>query len=455
MRFPLALRGFTGFGRAFLVAALALLSPLEPQLFWAEEPKNSTDEVWQVRPQPLLHHWLDLPDWVSISLGYVNEINGNPSGGLQQSATYTNNLSLNTSFSSGFRRPESEWDEFDAWKLVINASQRSGTSLSEKIPNAQSVQQIFGYGQTFRLAGLWVERNHSEPGLLKVKLGKMATFDDFASSPLLCYYSNNGFCGQIWGVPNSLPVAAYPANQYGAVLHLGDKERHTLRYGIYQINPNGFEPGYHGADLQISPSVNGLAQFLQVDIPFAKRSSIPVKKLENGHLESVPEDEKDFDYVSGLPTPGLQLGGWLGRWDFPLVKDPLQISKDNNGVYGLVSVPMTLNNLVLDGQLWANASLGLNSDVQQIPMFYAGGWVGKGLFRNRPDDTVVLGFSHASWSPSVPTDQVWESIVELGYQVALGDNVTLQPNLQWVFNPSGTGSVPDALVLGMQMSFLF
>jgi len=262
MRFPLALRGFTGFGRAFLVAALALLSPLEPQLFWAEEPKNSTDEVWQVRPQPLLHHWLDLPDWVSISLGYVNEINGNPSGGLQQSATYTHNLSLNTSFSSGFRRPESEWDEFDAWKLVINASQRSGTSLSEKIPNAQSVQQIFGDGQTFRLAGLWVERNQSEPGLLKVKLGKMATFDDFASSPLLCYYSNNGFCGQIWGVPNSLPVAAYPANQYGAVLHLGDKERHTLRYGIYQINPKGFEPGYHGADLQISPSANGLAQSL-------------------------------------------------------------------------------------------------------------------------------------------------------------------------------------------------
>ena len=338
---------------------------------------------------------------------------------------------------------------------MINASQRSGTSLSEKIPNAQSVQQIFGYGQTFRLAGLWVERNQSETGLLKVKLGKMATFDDFASSPLLCYYSNNGFCGQIWGVPNSLPVAAYPANQYGAVLHLGDHDRHTLRYGIYQINPKGFEPGFHGADFQISPSANGLAQFLQVDIPFAKRSSIPVKKTESGNLQIVPEDEKDFDYVSGLPTPGLQLGGWLGRWDFPLVKDPLQISKDNNGVYGLVSVPMTLNNLVLDGQLWANASLGLNSDVQQIPMFYAGGWVGKGLFRNRPDDTVVLGFSHARWSPSVQTNQVWESIVELGYQFALGDNVSIQPNLQVVFNPSGTGSVPDALVLGMQMSFLF
>ncbi len=451
----MVLGGFKCCGRSCLIAVLVLLSPLTPQLLWAADAKNAKDVLWQLTPQPLLHNWLDLPDWVSISLGYVNEINGNPSGGLQQRTTYTHNLSLNTSFSAGFSRPEAEWDEFDAWKLVVNASQRSGTSLSEKIPNAQSVQQIFGYGQTFRLAGLWVERHQSEAGLLKVKLGKIATFDDFASSPLLCYYSNNGFCGQIWGVPNSLPVAAYPANQYGAVLHLGDQERHTLRYGIYQINPKGFEPGYQGADFQISPSNNGLAQFLQLDIPFAKRAFIPVKKAENGRLESVPEDEKDFDYVSGLPSPGLQLGGWLGRWDFPLVRDPLQTSKDNNGVYGLVSVPMTLNQLVLDGQLWANASLGLNSDVQQIPTFYAGGWVGKGLFRNRPDDTVVLGFSHARWSPSVPTNQVWESVVELGYQFAFGDNVTVQPNLQMVFNPSGTGSVPDALVLGVQMSVLF
>ena len=446
---------FSRFGTTFLIAVLALVSPIGPQLLRAEEAKKPEPAVWQVTPQPLLHNWLDLPDWVSIVLGYVNEINGNPSGGLRQRATYTHNLSFNISFSSGLNRPESAWDEFDAWKLVVNASQRSGTSLSEKIPNAQSVQQIFGDGQTFRLAGLWVERNQSEAGLLKVKLGKMATFDDFASSPLLCYYSNNGFCGQIWGVPQSLPVAAYPANQYGAVLYLGDQERHTLRYGIYQINPKGFEPRYQGADFQISTSNNGLAHFLQVDIPFAERASIPVKETENGRLDSVPWDERDLDYVSGLPTPGLQLGGWLGRWDFPLVSDPLQVSKDNNGLYGLLSVPMTLNKLVLDGQLWANASLGLNSDVQQIPIFYAAGWVGKGLFRNRSDDTVVLGFSHARWSPSVPTNQVWESIVELGYQFAFGDNITLQPNLQVVFNPSGIGSVPDALVLGMQMSLLF
>jgi carbohydrate-selective porin OprB len=141
-------------------------------------------------------------------------------------------------------------------------------------------------------------------------------------------------------------------------------------------------------------------------------------------------DQRSFDAVCFIPaSPGIFL------WTGVVAHDPQQLGVGWTALGECIA--------------W------MNSDVQQIPVFYAGGWVGKGLFWDRPDDMVVLGFSHASWSPSVPTDQGWESIVQLGYQVAFGDNVTLQPNLQWVFNPSGTGSVPDALVLGMQMSFLF
>jgi porin len=439
---------------ALILAMGAPWAAAAPSLAEEVEASESAKETIDNTPQPWLQNWLDMPDWMAISLGYVNEINGNPSGGLQQTATYTHNISLNTSYSSGYTRPVDQWGEFDHWKLVANLSQRSGTSLSQKIPNALAVQQIFGYGQTFRLAGLWVERGQQESGLLTLKLGKMATFDDFASSPLYCYYTNNGFCGQIWGIPNSLPVAAYPANQYGAVVHVGDRKRGTLRYGLYQINPEGFEPGYHGADFQISSS-NGLAQFLQLDIPFAPAGTIPLKWMADGRLQRVPEDEKDLDYVSGLPAPGLQLGGWLGSWDFPLLENSALTASQNNGVYGLVAVPLTLGGLALDGRLWANLAYGFNPDVQTIPVNYAGGWVGKGVFRNRPNDALVIGFSHAGWSPDMPTPQVWESVIELGYQVAIGTNASIQPNLQYVFNPSGTGAVPDAFVLGVQMTLLF
>jgi carbohydrate-selective porin OprB len=31
----------------------------------------------------------------------------------------------------------------------------------------------------------------------------------------------------------------------------------------------------------------------------------------------------------------------------------------------------------------------------------------------------------------------------------------VQPNLQWIINPGGTGNIPNALVLGAQMSVSF
>ena len=46
-------------------------------------------------------------------------------------------------------------------------------------------------------------------------------------------------------------------------------------------------------------------------------------------------------------------------------------------------------------------------------------------------------------------------MLELGYQVMLGNNASIQPNLQYVFNPMGQGKVDDALVLGLQMSITF
>lgn len=437
----------------------SLSEPLASEASPIETPEPSPSaralEPLERQQEPWLQQWLGGPDWLSITASYVNEINGNPFGGFSQRATYTHNLGLETTWSRGVTRPVIEWDEFDHWSLRANLSQRSGVSLSQSIPNALAVQQIYGYGQTFRLAGLWVERQQQEPGLLMLKAGKLATFDDFASSPLYCYYTNNGFCGQTWGVPNSLPVAAYPANQYGAVMHLGTATGARLRYGVYQINPDGFEPGYHGADFEINAATDGVAQFLQIDVPFATPAPQFFRVDRSGQMLVVPEDEADLVYRSGLPQPGLQFGGWLGRWSFPLLDQSGRTSRDNNGIYGLVSVPLNPGGLVLDGRLWANGSLGFNPEVQTIPAFVAGGWVGKGLFAGRPNDALVLGFSRATWSDDLNTAQGWESVLELGYQVAIGTNATLQPNLQWVFNPSGTGEVPDAWVVGLQMTLLF
>jgi porin len=81
--------------------------------------------------------------------------------------------------------------------------------------------------------------------------------------------------------------------------------------------------------------------------------------------------------------------------------------------------------------------------------------VGKGILRRRPHDALILGMTHATWSSQAPSGQIWESILELGYRIALGDNASLQPNLQFILNPDGISEVPDALAIGVQMTLLF
>ena len=83
----------------------------------------------------------------------------------------------------------------------------------------------------------------------------------------------------------------------------------------------------------------------------------------------------------------------------------------------------------------------------------AGGWIGKGVIRSR---RTML------WCWALPTStgvvhrqrpHLGER-VELGYQFQLGSNVSVQPNLQYVFNPMGRGRVEDPLVMGLQLSLL-
>ncbi|WP_413357849.1 carbohydrate porin [Prochlorococcus sp. MIT 1201] len=97
----------------------------------------------------------------------------------------------------------------------------------------------------------------------------------------------------------------------------------------------------------------------------------------------------------------------------------------------------------------------MTQSVQDVPNTYAGGWVGKGLFRNRPHDAVVIGLANANWSRDIPDGPIWESALELGYQFMLGSNVSIQPGVQYIFNPMGKGDVDDPLVLGLPMSFSF
>jgi porin len=115
---------------------------------------------------------------------------------------------------------------------------------------------------------------------------------------------------------------------------------------------------------------------------------------------------------------------------------------------------------------------GAPSDRNLITWYADGGFGFKGPFAERPDDVLTVGVAYGRISneaaladrlagPPTPVRN-HETLVELTYNFSLMPGWSLQPDLQYVINPggniarpSGTGTIPDALVLGLRTTLNF
>ena len=113
-----------------------------------------------------------------------------------------------------------------------------GQSLAaDDIGNLISEQEIFGGGQNFRLAELSYQQSlFDDQPRGKARLDPRA--DDFATSPIYCYFQNNGFCGQPAGIPIDSGVTTFPVASWGGVVKLRPQPDLYLQAGAYEVNPS-------------------------------------------------------------------------------------------------------------------------------------------------------------------------------------------------------------------------
>jgi len=212
------------------VALIAVLSavPAQAQTFstpWMHATNQDWASEWGVLDPMILFapgSWVQLKgatgNWdgvrsdladagVSVFGSYESESAGNPVGGEVHKFRYTHNLALGIALDLqkllGLR---------DTYFLT-SASERTGNSLSNDIPNTLQVQQIFGH-QTIRLVDLAVEHLFFDQKL-DVVGGRINALDDFATSPYYCFAQNLGFCGNPLSIPVNANVPSYPGAAWG------------------------------------------------------------------------------------------------------------------------------------------------------------------------------------------------------------------------------------------------
>jgi hypothetical protein len=89
--------------------------------------------------------------------------------------------------------------------------------------------------------------------------------------------------------------------------------------------------------------------------------------------------------------------------------------------------------------------------INTLPYFAAAGASYRGLLPSRGQDTATVAVYYGGFSGDLP-GQTHEVTLEWTYAVAVTPWLTVQPDVQYVIRPDGRSSIPNALVVGIQIA---
>ncbi len=349
---------------------------------------------------------------IDIASYYANEMLGNPVGGAAHGFANAGSFGLNISM---------DLDRIFGWKDALFFSSyvvRHGNNLSqEKIGNQFNVAQLYGT-ETYVVCELSLQKAFLD-GKLLGRVGRLAGGNDFFASPLYQMYVNNAFCGNPTAIFANTLFSAYPIATWGAYVHVKPHPTLLMKFACYNNNENIFKDKYHGC-------------------------YFPFKSTQGLMLIS------EWAYLASLwGLPGnYRLGGYYVTGRVPKLLGGSSIG--NYGYYLLVD-QMIYRGGVREITPFAALLFAEPSDKNQFPFFFTSGIVCKGPFPGRPDDNMVFGVAYGSYSSDVQPRETAETVVELNYWAWINQWVALTPDFQYIINPKGLGTIPNAFVFGLQV----
>ena len=378
---------------------------------------------------------------ITPTLTFVTDVLGNPLGGMRSGLRESNNLGLDVAI---------DLERLIGWtggSFDVSFSLRSGTSLSsDNIGNVFQVAQVC-CGHTYRLVNVFLEQSLFGDAL-NIRVGRMATGDDFMTSPLYWNFVQSGFNGNPGGLFFNLPVTTYPVATWGARVLAKPVEWLYVMAGVYNGDPTLGDNGKHGVDWSMRGPLFAI-----------------------GEIGYRLNQEKG---TTGLPG-NYKVGGFYSAGKFPdqfndvqggsavLSELPSRQQWGNGGFYFLLDQmvyrhgePGSLRGLTP----FLSLLFSPDERINPMPFYVNGGLVYRGPFASRSQDKVALGAMYGLFSEDLGSSQrkggnppqTYEMALELTYIIQATRWLQIQPDLQYIINPGGNGKIPNAFVIGFQLA---
>jgi porin len=383
----------------------------------------------------------------SFGLSYTAEPMFNVAGGEELGGTYADNIGLEFGFDL------ERILGIPATSLVIKGSKRDGLSVSQRFiapsegGNVFTVQELYG-GQNVKLANVQFNTVLLEQRL-DIAYGRLIANDDFLRSPLYCQFINNAFCGSPKPVflQNPFTFTAYPLATWGArVRYDTPSKKWTVQAAVYDGDPEGKEGDPAARDHNAHGTSWGLG---------------------NNGVTLAGELHYHVNRDSNQALPGVyKIGGYYMTGRFQDLSSSDSTTKAGSAMGWLLADQMLYRPEPGVGRgLWGFGALvfSFTNETNPMPWYFNTGLVYEGLFKRRPRDTTGLAITSGWFGDEVNVarrteglpDKDYEAVIELNHQFVLGRGISIQPDIQYIIRPAGTGEIDNALAIGARVSVNF
>jgi len=393
-----------------------------------------------------LQTWLQLPEWLDLSIAYTAEPMAGISGGANPSAaSWYQAVVLDLSLSSGFGKNQQQWTELDHWQLNLQLTNDAGNpDLNTELGSAFTLQTLVNPVGTW-ITEASVVRNRGE-SWWQAELGVMSLDPVMSGQPgFLSAPAMGSYISSVLNNTLNLLIVGVPIDPFvapGIKLQAHSESLGSLEYAYFYLNPQTSIAASLGVDPEV-PDLQGGVQALQwTTNPLRSRTDLSAEI-------NIPDTNERV--IRQLPLPEVQLGGYFSSTRL-LIDNESEIGEGvNRGIYGSVTWPVDMP-LGLDNRIWAGGTVSLDPANNPYPTFIAGGWLSQGILPGRPLDVLALGLGRTSFSPTIKPRLNYEGTIELNYSFYVSEILQIQPVMQWIINPSGEGEVPGIWAGGVQIN---
>ncbi len=367
---------------------------------------------------------------LTVEYIYTGEVRSNMRGGIstRNATRYRGNFDL------VMTGDLDEMGFFPGGTIFLYGQNGHGVGITEQFVGDFQVLSNIDARDYVEMYEYWWERSLLD-GLLTIRLGKQDCNADFAVVDLGGDFTQSSF-----GFQPNIPMPTFPDPSAAVVVFFDVTESLNFKAGVRDGAPDGRNWGFSGQGVTFSIYELKLKyELADGDLPgdFQVGMWYHSDQFDDVTPDAGGNSLRLHDFRRRLRRPRKPGLGILAAGD---------VYEGNHGVY------MGLDQLIYKEEDEQGLGMFLQfgwapQDRNEANQYYGAGLVYKGLVDGRDEDVVGLGVAHVIFSDFLP-DQTDETAIELFYKAPLSPHTTIQPDFQFIANPSG--QFRDAFVVGLR-----